>query len=521
MEPWRPTGRQRFGPGCTIDECAKEQHLGYAIRFDRDLFDAATFNSVSEIVPFLEDPKATGIAPLAWTDIEHGVFGYRTGPGWFVGDIMKALRAPNAPAHDKAALQLLAKLGDALDRAAEESLQVSRYGHGGLDPWRVLVNLQGEVQVLGYALPPLALTATEHPTSDVLRYCPPERLKGEPEDIRSDLLSATLMAFEWMTGKALFVGDNERVHTAAKRGLGVQRLHASRHLMDESVVEVFLRALALYPDSRYPTGKAFADACLDAANSPRLAGPSLQEVMAWVAKQDDDGPREVAAPATPRDARRNSDAQASSPREARWSVAERGHDNDLRANPNERRTRRAAPATHRPDRNAIYPTEPMGGDQASFRVLMSDQTVSLVTLSQAETLAMSAARLVDQLEFSPVDLTGKIRGWYRILQGDDGWYGHAPTSHLQTNEALVLQFFENQTVAVTVDVPSEGIRDHRVHIGTAVHTQFLIGELRRQMQLPGTRWRIKIEEVILDLWQVVDDFDLEPGARIELVRATT
>ena len=518
MQSWRPTGRQRFGPGCTIDECAKGQRLGYALRFDRALFSGSTFNRVSEIVPFLEDPKAPGIAPLAWTDIEHGVFGYDTGPGWFVGDVLAALKAPNAPAHDKAALELLAKIGDALERAVEQSAQVDRYGHGSLDPWRVLLQADGDIQILGYALPALALTASQNPTADVLRYCPPERLNDEPEDVRSDLLSATLMAFEWMTGKPLFLGDAGRVRTAAKRGLGVQRLHASRHLIDESVVEVFLRALALYPDSRYPTGREFADACLDAANSPRLTGPSLQEVMAWVAARDDDGPRKVAAPSAPREARRRADAGTSTPREARWSIAERGHDNDLRANKTERRTRRASPKAQAPDRNAMYPTEPLAGEQAAYRVLMEDQTVSLVTLSKTESLAMSAARLVDLLEFSPVDLTGKLRGWYRIQQGDEGWYGHAPTSHLQPNEALVLQFFENETVSVRVDVPSEGIRDHVVHIGTAVHTQFLLGELRRQLQLPGTRWRIKIEEVILDVWQVLDDFDLEPGARIELVR---
>lgn len=514
MEVWRPTGRQRFGPGCTLGESSNGTHLGWALTFDRALRNHPDLASVEAIRPFLEEPGVKGVAPLTWSESHRGVFGYQTGPVWLLRDVLTALKQPNAPSHDRAGLQLLARLGQILEQASVAASQVQRYCHGSLDPHRIALTEDGEVTVLGYAVPHVTLRGATKPDAQVLRYCAPETLENEPQDVRTDLLTLGLLGFEWLTGTPLYTGDAERVLLAAKRGVGHQRLYAQRHLIDEDIVEVLTRCLSQYADSRYGSGDALRSACLDVAGSPRLAGPELEEVMQWVATQDQDGPRPAERTA-PTVTLRNQAGAATAHAETRWGKAGQARIRDARSEPRsaDRPRRRGS----MPDQNAMYPTDPLAADAKPFRVNLSDGTQRVVSLSPGEALGKSAARLIDQLEFSPVDLKGALRGWYRITQGDDAWYGHAPTSNLKPEVPLTLEFFENQVLKVNVTVPQEGKSLSEVSVGTSVHAQFLVGEFRRQLDLPGTSWRVKVEEVILDPWQTLDDFALSAGDMLELV----
>jgi hypothetical protein len=514
MDSWRPTGRQRFGPGYTIGESTDGTQLGWALTFDRSLRSHPDLASVEAIRPFLEQPNVEGLAPMAWSESHRGIFGYQTGPVWLLRDVLLALKKPNAPSHDRAGLQLLARLGQVLETASVAASQVQRYAHGSLDPYRIALTEDGEVMVLGYALPHVTLHGATKPDADVLRYCAPETIARESEDVRTDLLTLALIGFEWFTGTPLYTGDAERVLLAARRGMGHQRLYAKRHLLDDDLVEVLTRSLGQYPDSRYASGDAFRLACLDVAGSPRLAGPDLAEVMQWVAAQDDDGPR-PAVRTTPTVSLRNQDDADALGRETRWGQAGQARIATSKADPRSggRPKRRAS----MPDHNAMYPTDPVPGDAQPYRVTLGDGTQRVIALSLKESLAKSAARLIDQLEFSPVDLMGRIRGWYRITQGEDAWFGHAPTSNLQPEVPLTLEFFDNQELTLRVSASQEGRPVKEMRVGTAVHAQFLVGEFRRQFELPGTRWRIKVEEVILDPWQVLDDFALSDGDAIDLV----
>ena len=514
MDSWRPTGRQRFGPGYTIGESTNGTQLGWALTYDRDLRSHPDLASMEAIRPFLEQPNVEGLAPMAWSESHRGVFGYQTGPVWLLRDVLLALKKPNAPSHDRAGLQMLARLGQILEEGSVAASQVQRYAHGSLDPCRIALTEDGDALVLGYGIPHVTLHGANKPDAEVLRYCAPETIAREPEDVRTDLLTLALIGFEWFTGTSLYTGDAERVLLAARRGMGHQRLYAKRHLLDDDIVEVLTRSLGQYPDSRYANGDAFRLACLDVAGSPRLAGPDLAEVMQWVAAQDEDGPRPVERTA-PTVTLRNQGEVDAADRETRWGQAGQAripaHKEGARLE--SRPKRRAA----MPDHNAMYPTDAMPGEVQPYRVTLGDGTQRVITLSPKEPLAKSAARLIDQLEFSPVDLMGRIRGWYRITQGEDSWFGHALTSHLQPQVPLTLEFFDNQEITLRVSASQEGKTVKEVRVGTAVHAQFLVGEFRRQLELPGTRWRIKVEEVILDPWQVLDDFALSNGDAIDLV----
>ena len=168
-----------------------------------------------------------------------------------------------------------------------------------------------------------------------------------------------------------------------------------------------------------------------------------------------------------------------------------------------------------PDHNAMYPHDPMGADSVRVRVMLGEHH-QWVKLDRSESLAKSAARLVDETEVSPVDLTGRIRGWFRIAQGDEAWFGDALTSVLDPDLPLELDFVPNRTVNATVRIEGDEEEDpFEVEVGTAVHAQFLVGELRRVLELAGTAWRLEVQGDLMDPWQILDDW--EPGDGVSLV----
>ena len=90
------------------------------------------------------------------------------------------------------------------------------YSHGGLTPWRILLKKSGQIEVIGYALPQVELydflQGGEMPREDSFRYCPPERLRRENEDLDSDIYALALIAFELMTSRPIYDGTVDMIH---------------------------------------------------------------------------------------------------------------------------------------------------------------------------------------------------------------------------------------------------------------------------------------------------------------------
>jgi len=457
---------------------------------------------------FLARPGVEHIAPLVRHDRLRGAFVYDTGPVWPLARVLELLKRPGAPAPTVAALEMVVVVAKALHETCFRAAEAGMFSHGGLSPWRILLDAEGRPTVIGYGIPQLDVGpgGDGKPSADAYHYCPPERLAGEDEDPRADLNALALIAFHMRQGETLFDGDAERVRVQASRALGRERLHRQRegHLQSE-VFQLLDQALGRYPDARYNDGLAMAQAAEDALHSPRITGPTLAEVMAWVADRDPDGPAvpEVKPPTGP-----PAEAESTDGGRARWEKVNRRRGRRTSTDGPRRRIRAAA------DHNAMYPHEPLG-PRAEAYVVQVDQGSPALRLDPRETLAKSAARLVDLLEFSPVDLTGRIRGWYRIVQGDNAWFGDARTSVLDSALPLELEFVPNLAISVHVRIDGDAA-PLTVEVGTAVHAQFLVGELRRQLSLEGTDWRLVVDGQMLGPWQILDDFDLDSGAMLIL-----
>ncbi|MEQ1567987.1 MAG: hypothetical protein ABMA64_20275, partial [Myxococcota bacterium] len=228
---------------------------------------------------FLELPMAEGVAPLVAA--RNGVFAYRVQPGRTVRELV-GVWSEEGGGGVRAALDLLAECGQVLAGATRAGADRGLRSHGSLDPWRILVDANGKVTLLGYGLPPLDLLEFQRdeskvPSADSLRYCPPERLDGEPEDWTSDLFSAALAAVELATGVPVYDGRPAQILDQAGAGDAVKRLDQ----IPRELLAVVRTVLAPFPDQRPTDPLIVVDAARKAA--AKVPGRTLAELVSGAA----------------------------------------------------------------------------------------------------------------------------------------------------------------------------------------------------------------------------------------------
>ena len=283
-----PTERQVVGPASKLVELADGEGLKHlAIVFDekyRHL--GALTTSVNLALNFLRCPLVLGLVELKEYLPDQGAFIYPTGSAITVAEILASYRQTGkAPGH-RAGLEMCFLAGLVLTEARDSGMLQGVYSHGDLSPWRMLVQPDGEVQVIGYGLPqPDLVLHREQPKhamhKDAYRYCPPERIEGQPEDLAADLTSLVLITIEMMTGTPLFDGTVDEMRTQAVRAEGLQRLKKFRKKLPDSVYNVFSRCLIYDPASRYEDGVEFTDD-VEQLLKQGVEGPSLAEVVAKI-----------------------------------------------------------------------------------------------------------------------------------------------------------------------------------------------------------------------------------------------
>ena len=142
-------------------------------------------------------------------------------------------------AHGPLALDQVVNIGTQI-AAGLASAHAEGIVHGALDPTQVLVNPEGRVRIVGFgagALPAAAERARS--------YLAPERLQGEPADVRADLWSLGVLLYEMIAGRHPFPGAD-----AALRAEPVP-LGRWRTGLPAGLERAVARALAKRPEDRY------------------------------------------------------------------------------------------------------------------------------------------------------------------------------------------------------------------------------------------------------------------------------
>ena len=245
--------------------------------------------SLQLIWSFMTAPMVPGLTPLAGCSEDRRNFYYRTGPVWSIQELLSWLPRRTGEPYLRAGLELIAHSARILVEAAEVGEHEGIIAHGGLNPARIMVDLEGQLQIVGYGLPQVSVLnyaagGASAPLAAV-RYSPPERFALAEEDVLSDLYSLTLIGLEWMMGAPVFQGNATHVLGCAMRARGPDCIHRFHEDLPIDLRMCFGRALRADRDARHPTGFDFVDAIEDLLNSPIAIGPSLQDLVQTAVKK--------------------------------------------------------------------------------------------------------------------------------------------------------------------------------------------------------------------------------------------
>lgn len=287
------TGRKLRGPGSDLVELDSPKGLKHtAVQFHPEYRSHNAINDALSVVRgFLESPMVTGLVELVRDDPNEGAFIYPTGQVWSVAEVIRTMADLGEPAGVRAGLELMFAAGRILVEAADTGANQGVYSHGGLTPWRCMLRRNGEVLIIGHALPQVEILLFHEdpsriPREDSFRYCPPERMESAAEDVSSDLFGLTLVAFELMTGKPVYDGLVNDIRQQAARGEGSRRLYRFREILPQRVRDLLSTAMKPATSDRFSSGEEFLTEVRAVLSSADATGPSLIDLMAHIGQQN-------------------------------------------------------------------------------------------------------------------------------------------------------------------------------------------------------------------------------------------
>jgi eukaryotic-like serine/threonine-protein kinase len=147
------------------------------------------------------------------------------------------------------------QLGTGLDDAASHQMI-----HHSLEPAKIMCGWDGTVKILSYGVSGVG-NFVQHAAglSSILNYMPPEQLRGEATDLRSNLFSLGAIFYEMVTERKAFDGSNSesiRQNILESIPTAPIRVNAKVHPL---LSDLIMKALAKDPAQRYQTGRALLD----------------------------------------------------------------------------------------------------------------------------------------------------------------------------------------------------------------------------------------------------------------------
>lgn len=160
--------------------------------------------------------------------------------------------------------------------------------HLDLKPANILLTRDGRVKVADFGVS--ALTDVSGRASGVagtIGYMPPEQLRGQQLDERTDIWALASLVFEVLTNANPFDADTAE---GSLFRIDVADLPAPSEFepgMPAAIDDVLVAALAAVPRDRYPSVTAFAAALMPYLGDPEAGRASLAEVVASVLGTDE------------------------------------------------------------------------------------------------------------------------------------------------------------------------------------------------------------------------------------------
>lgn len=280
-----PTGRELADPAATLVECVDSEGLKHTvISFNEEYRGHSTLTTdVDLIMSFMAYPMVTGLVECSAADTKRARFAYPTGTIWTVKEVLRGFDQVNQQIGVRAAIELLYLGGMIVHEAGETGPLQGCFSHGNLNPWRIGLKADGQVQIFGYGLAQVEMYEFvkgdgEHVGHDSIRYAPPERLEGQPEQPSSDTYALAVMAYELITGKPLYdQKEPQKMWDAVKLAEGIQTVRNDKKV-PKTIRSLLVDALTYDPDKRLH-GMELVDRVGGLLDDPKLEGRTLLQVM--------------------------------------------------------------------------------------------------------------------------------------------------------------------------------------------------------------------------------------------------
>lgn len=170
----------------------------------------------------------------------------------------------------KDAVRLMAQLLDALEYAHHNGVV-----HRDIKPANLILMEDGTLKITDFGIARLE-SSTLTQAGTVLgtpTYMSPEQFMGQTVDGRSDLFSAGVILYQFLTGEKPFIGSS--ITTIMHKVLKEEPINPSE--LNVQVPPAFdavvKKAMAKRPDDRYQTAIEFRDALLEASSQPHTPKP--------------------------------------------------------------------------------------------------------------------------------------------------------------------------------------------------------------------------------------------------------
>jgi eukaryotic-like serine/threonine-protein kinase len=220
----------------------------------------------------------------------------RNGPTYFIAmelvrghsllALMKLLHARRALAPIGIIVAILAEILDALDYASSasdadgEPLEIV---HRDMSPSNLIITDEGNLKIIDFGVAK-SVTGKFMTSSGLVKgklgYMALEVLAAKQIDRRADLFSVGVVAWELLTGRRLFTGQNEyEVMTKIRKGASQLPSELNRECSPE-LDEIVMHALSRKPQDRWPSAKVMKRA-LDTLRRTYKQG--IREIAAWKA----------------------------------------------------------------------------------------------------------------------------------------------------------------------------------------------------------------------------------------------
>ena len=176
----------------------------------------------------------------------------------FVEGETLANRIARAPISTAEAVNYSEQILSALSYAHKHNIT-----HRDIKPANMMLTPQGVVKLMDFGIARSgtdgSLTSTGT-TLGSLNYMPPEQVRGEAADARSDLYSFGISLYELLTGKLPFQGDSQYSLMTAQLNQQPVSPISLRADVPPALNEIILMAMAKEPADRFQSADAFANA---------------------------------------------------------------------------------------------------------------------------------------------------------------------------------------------------------------------------------------------------------------------